>query len=233
MGIDPWKVTPDDIVRWLGSQGWSPATLRSFRAALRMFYAWGTAVGMCKEDPTRLLPPVQAPNGVPRPCPEEVIAAALRTAETDVRLMIYLAAYAGLRRAEIAAVHTDDIVPDPAGGWALRVKGKGNKTRLVPLRDNLATLLRAMPRGWVFPSTRIPGAHITPHALGKKVAAALGHGYTTHTLRHRFATKAYAVDRDLRAVQELLGHAKPETTAIYTAVPDHAKRRAVELAGAA
>lgn len=53
-----------------------------------------------------------------------------------------------------------------------------------------------------------------------------------HTLRHRCATVAYAKTRDLRAVQELLGHAKPETTAIYTAVPDDAVRDAMRAAAA-
>ena len=48
-----------------------------------------------------------------------------------------------------------------------------------------------------------------------------------HTLRHRFATTAYGVERDLRAVQELLGHSKPETTARYVAVPEGALRTAV------
>ena len=45
----------------------------------------------------------------------------------------------------------------------------------------------------------------------------LGHG--AHSLRHRSGTRAYAVSKDIRAVQELLGHAKPETTAMYTQVP--------------
>ncbi|HET6299160.1 MAG TPA: site-specific integrase, partial [Kribbella sp.] len=51
--------------------------------------------------------------------------------------------------------------------------------------------------------------------------------WTGHSLRHRFASAAYAVDRDLRAVQELLGHSKPETTARYVATPDGALRAAV------
>ena len=50
--------------------------------------------------------------------------------------------------------------------------------------------------------------------LGKLVSEALGPGYTAHMLRHRFASLAYAVERDLRAVQELLGHAKIETTQV-------------------
>jgi site-specific recombinase XerD len=63
------------------------------------------------------------------------------------------------------------------------------------------------------------------------MSATLPDGITAHQLRHRFATAAYAHQRDLRAVQELLGHASPATTARYTAVPDRAKFDAVMAAG--
>jgi integrase/recombinase XerD len=73
---------------------------------------------------------------------------------------------------------------------------------------------------------------LTPHWLGRTVSAALGSGLTTHTLRHRAATTAYAGTHDLRAVQEMLGHSKPETTAQYTAIPDSSIRAAVAAAAA-
>ena len=73
---------------------------------------------------------------------------------------------------------------------------------------------------------------MTTQAHGKIIAAELAPGYSTHTLRHRCATTAYAATRDLRAVQELLGHAKPETTAGYVRVPDNAMRAAVMAAAA-
>jgi site-specific recombinase XerD len=63
--------------------------------------------------------------------------------------------------------------------------------------------------------------------VSKLLSRALGAGWTAHQLRHRFASTAYAAERDLRAVQELLGHSKPETTARYTAIPEGAKRAAV------
>ena len=80
--------------------------------------------------------------------------------------------------------------------------------------------------GYLFPSTQHPGP-ITAVRMGEIVGGCLPPGWTCHTLRHRFATAAYAVERDLRAVQDLLGHAKPETTAIYAAVPEGALRSAV------
>ena len=64
----------------------------------------------------------------------------------------------------------------------------------------------------------------------KLIARTLPDAWTTHTLRHRFASAAYAADRDIRAVQELLGHASVSTTQIYTAIPAEAARRAVASA---
>lgn len=62
------------------------------------------------------------------------------------------------------------------------------------------------------------------------MAAALPPGWTAHTLRHRFATRSYAATRDLATVQELLGHAKPETTRLYVALPPDAMRQATAWA---
>ncbi|WP_458316186.1 tyrosine-type recombinase/integrase [Mycolicibacterium brisbanense] len=82
----------------------------------------------------------------------------------------------------------------------------------MPISDEPAEQLIAIPTTYVFhnPTTARP---ITPQHLGKLVAAALPGHLTAHTLRHRFATTAYAAERDLRAVQELLGHVSPVTTA--------------------
>lgn len=85
--------------------------------------------------------------------------------------------------------------------------------------------------GWLFPSTQRQDGPVSAAHLGKLMTAALPGKYTPHTLRHRFATAAYLSQRDLRAVQELLGHAKPETTARYAAVPDGALRSAVNGVG--
>lgn len=125
---------------------------------------------------------------------------------------------------ELARVRREDVETDLVG-WSLRVTGKGGHVRMVPLPEDLSALIRNRPPGWVFPSSH--GGHLTPHHLGKLITRWLPGDLTTHTLRHRCGTVAYAATRDLRAVQELLGHAKPETTAIYTAVPDGAVRAAV------
>lgn len=224
---DPYSLIVEELAEWLAGQPWGAETRRSYRASWVTFYKWAMVTGRTSSNPAALLPVVSAPRGMPRPAPETVFRRALAGADRRTRLMLLLAAHAGLRRGEIAAVHTDHLEPDLLG-VALRVKGKGQVTRRVPLSSSLAVALGECEPGWVFPS--VNGGHLTPAHVGKIISGELGAGWTAHTLRHRFASRAYAAERDLRAVQELLGHAKPETTARYTQVPLDAARRAVEAA---
>lgn len=200
----------DDLTQWLGNEAWSPHTRRSAHATVAGFYRWATNAGIIAEDPTTTLPAPTVPRGLPRPAPSPAIRRALSGADPRVRLMILLGVYGGLRRAEIAAVHTDDV----QDGW-LRVTGKGGHVRVIPLRDEITDELRARGRGYVFPSPT--GGHLTPAHVGKLIRRELRVA-TTHQLRHRFGTDAYAASRDLRAVQELLGHANVSTTVLYTQV---------------
>ena len=78
-----------------------------------------------------------------------------------------------------------------------------------------------------------PSPDLTPAHVGKIVSRLLPEAWTCHTLRHRCATVAYHASHDLRAVQELLGHAKPETTAAYTLVPQDSVRALVVATSAA
>jgi len=135
----------------------------------------------------------------------------------------------GLRRGEIARCRVEDVEPDLVGR-SLRVVGKGGHVRVVPLPDDLADQLLGRGEGWVFPSPA--GGHLTPHHLAKIASAYLPPGVALHSLRHRCASTAYAATRDLRAVQELLRHSRPETTAGYVQVPDDAVRRAMLAAAA-
>lgn len=227
---DPWSVSAEQLVEWLGAKGWKPNTIRAYRASLRSFYTWGQGVGRRQDNPGLLIPRVKIPRGVPRPTPEDVYRYAAQHADERVRLMISLAAVCGLRRGEISRLRRDDVVDD-GYGFALQVKGKGGHERLVPLPEFLAIRLRALPAGYIFPSPARPGP-LTPAHVGKLVSAALPGDWTCHTLRHRCATVAYAYEKDLRAVQELLGHAKPETTAIYTRIPKQSIRNAMGAAAA-
>lgn len=229
----PWSVTTHDLALWLGRDGIAPETRRARRASVRAFYAWATLAGHMDASPAAPLDAVPTPRALPRPATDIAVAHALARADSRVRLAIMLGALAGLRRAEIAAVHRDDLT-----GSALLVKGKGSHERSVPLHPELFAALAtelarrdndpaAMPSGWLFPHPLDPARHITPSYLGRLITRALPRGTTPHMLRHRFATQTYAAGRDLLAVQTLLGHSKPETTARYAGIPSDALRTAV------
>jgi len=222
--------TADHLAAWLGAQEWMPSTRRSYRASLVQYFRYLQRTGARADNPAELLPSVRVPRGLPRPAPEAIWRQALVAADARARLAMLLAGQCGLRRGEVAGLHTDDLEHDLVG-YSLRIRGKGGHTRMVPLPDQdrtLEFLLRRVAPGWVFPSPF--GGHLTPEHIGVLVSRALPEGWTCHTLRHRFASTVYRNTRDLRATQELLGHAKPETTAIYTLVPSSDLRSAVNTA---
>lgn len=138
-----------------------------------------------------------------------------------------------MRRSEIAQVAYDDLFKT-AEGWVIRVLGKGGHERHVPVPDSLALDImyhQSVHHGkWLFPNPSNPFKHLTPNHLAKLVSREMPRGMTTHSLRHRAGTKAYAVTRDLRAVQEFLGHAHSTTTEIYTHVPAASIRAAMDAA---
>lgn len=226
LGGDLLAATPEALVGFVGHDGWKPETRKSARASVRGFYTWAVESGLADVDPSRRLPSVKVPPGAPHPAPEDVLERALAVADREQRLMLLLGAFAGLRRAEIAGLHSTDVTP-----FGLRVTGKGGRTRVVPLHPLLRAALADLPVGWLFPSPRIPGRPVTPHYVHDRLRPLLG-DYSTHALRHRFATRAYQRGGgDLFAVQQLLGHARPETTSRYCLVEADSLAAAVAALG--
>jgi integrase len=230
LGGDPWAVTSEALLAWVGVQPWARETRRSVYASLRSFYRWGVRAGRCPSSPAEDLPKVRAADACPRPTPERVYRHAERVADERERLILQLAAQTGLRRAEIARVHRTDLLDDLVGR-SLVVHGKGGRDRIVPLPGPLAIAVERAciaGGGWAFPGR--DHGHLSAQRVGIIASRLLPEGWTLHTLRHRFATTAYAAERDLIAVQRLLGHASVATTQRYVAPPDDALRRAVTAA---
>lgn len=224
-GSDPRTVTRQELVKYLGdNDAWTPEYAHSVRTSLRVFFGLLDDLELRPNNPARRLPRILIPRAVPRPCPDGAILAALGTVTDErVQLAIRIGADTGLRRMEIAGLRRDSV-EGWAGEWRLRVRGKGGHERVVPIDDELAERLLASQTAHIFPG--VAGGHITPRHLGKLIAQALPDKYTAHTLRHRYATAVYEATTDIRVTQELLGHASPATTAIYTKVSDDAMRRA-------
>ncbi len=246
LGPDPWSVTGEELVAWAGTQSWQIETRRSYRQSARSFWRWATATGRAGEDITLVWPHVPAAKPRPRPAPDRIYRGALARATARVRLMLRLGAELGLRRAEVARIHVGADLYQDGGLWYLVVHGKGGKTRVMPIPDDIALLISAGPErhtpgcgysrtGWLFPGQDC--GHLSPRWVGTLCADALQavqqedeDPWTLHKLRHRFATRAYRVTRNIRAVQEALGHASVATTQIYTAVDSDEVRAAVMAA---
>lgn len=226
--LHPWAATFDDLVSWLGGKRWAGETRKLHRDALRSFYRWAVDSERAATNPAERIPPIHGRGPMPRPVVDDVYMAALVKADSRERLALRLAAELGLRRGEVAQVHSRDIQPD-GDDWALLVHGKGAKDRVVPLPFNLATSLRSRPHGYLFPGD--DGGHISAAWLGRIISQLLPPGVSMHALRHRFATRAYSIDRDVFTVQQLLGHSSPATTQRYVQVSSATKRRLVEAIG--
>lgn len=209
----PEALDGDDLAAVIGRPGWAPETRKSARAAIRSFYGWMHGSGRVGTDPSATLPRIRVPRAQPRPVPIATFADAVAQADERTRLILQLGRFAGLRRAEIAAVHTHNV---DDGGW-LTIAGKGGDVRRVPLHPVVLGQLRAAPAGWLFPA---PWGHLSPDHVGRLASAALPAGWTLHTCRHRAGTDWYSIGRDIRAVQQLLGHASVATTQRYVQVED-------------
>ena len=222
MPSGPEDVTTEQIVQTFARQQWKPETRKAYRNTISSFFRWLHKSGRRADDPSLDVPRVKKPHAHPRPCPDRYIAAAMEMATSSERLMIRLGAECGLRRGEIARVHSDDVVTDSAGR-SLIVRGKGDKQRIVPLPDDLAGIIMDA-RGYLFPGRF--GGHVEESYIGDHISRLLPDGYAAHTLRHRFATTAYAATHDLFVVAELLGHESVETTEHYVAMTPSRLREA-------
>lgn len=222
MPSGPEDVTTEQIVQVFARQQWKPETRKAYRNTISSFFRWLHKSCRRSDDPSLDVPRVKKPHAHPRPCPDRYIAAAMEKATAAEKLMIRLGAECGLRRGEIARVHSDDVVADSAG-HSLIVRGKGDKQRIVPLPDDLAAIVMDA-NGYLFPGRF--GGHVEESYIGDHISHLLPDGYAAHTLRHRFATTAYAATHDLFVVAELLGHESVETTEHYVAMPDGRLREA-------
>lgn len=213
----------------------APRTIARRVAALRRFYRWLEEVGRIEGNPTRLLPSPKLPDQLPKALTPQEVARLLTAApnqDPDLwprdRLILEALYATGLRVSELTGLKLGDVDSE---GRLLRVRGKGDKERNLPFgigfADQLAAYLQTTRPGLhldlaedaVFLTKR--GRPLSRQAVWRLVrAAALRAGIvknvSPHTLRHSYATHLLQGGADLRAVQELLGHASIDTTQVYT-----------------
>jgi integrase len=225
----PRDIGAADLLAILARPDCSIEHRRGLRAALASFYRCCVESGAVEVDPTVTLPKLRTPSGAPKPATDEIWNSLVAAADPRTALMARLACEAGLRRAEVAQVHSDDLNAG-VGGAELIVHGKGDKQRVVPITVTLAdAITAACPQGgFLFPG-KIDG-HMSADRVGHLVSRVMPAGWSMHKLRHRFATRGYAGTGNLRAVQEALGHASVATTQRYTAVSSAQVRMVSEAA---
>ncbi|MDR5699860.1 tyrosine-type recombinase/integrase [Agromyces aerolatus] len=221
----PFELTTDDLAAWMGNKRWGRETRRRNRQTLKTFYRWAVDTGRTSANPVDVLPRVKAAQPSARPAELDEYREALSRAGDLETLALRLAAELGMRRGEVARTHTRDVQGE-RGARVLVVRGKGAKVRRIPLPDGLAAQITRRPAGYVFPGN--DQGHWSPRWLGRRVGQLLPAGVNMHQLRHSFATRAYAIDRDLLGVQQLLGHASPATTRGYVQLQPAQLRRLVE-----
>lgn len=198
--------------------------LACFRA-FGKFHGWPDFLASYKRPPN--------PPGVAHPIAEgiEGVLEMIGAARSDHhRALVVLTGLCGLRVGEAIRVKPDHIDVEE---MLLTVhKGKGQKTRIVPLSDT--ALLHMLPRlvaCWASGDVLVPiherKAYDAIDRIGKR---ALNHRVATHDMRMTAGTAFYEESYDIRATQELLGHASIETTQSYTKVSLKRMREAVEIA---
>lgn len=115
---DPWEVTGPQLVAWFASREWANETRRGRRVTLLGFWRWAMETRLAIHSPAESLPRVHPSPPRPRPTPDLTYRVTLAGADRRTMLMVRLAAEVGLRRAEVACIHSRDLMED-LDGWSL------------------------------------------------------------------------------------------------------------------
>lgn len=223
LDMNPLRASADDLDRWQHGLVMSATSRLSVVNHVQQYYQWAKKVGLIRVNPSLELVRPKRLHRLPRPIPEDQLQIALENASDDIRAQLVLAAWCGLRAREIALLQRDHIHDRADPPVLVVADGKGGRARVVPLGDGVLAELRAygLPsRGPVFPRMDGRPGHQTPSRVSGRANSYLheiGITDTLHALRHRYGTALYRESKDLRMVQDLLGHSDPAMTALYCA----------------
>ncbi|MCX2981791.1 site-specific tyrosine recombinase XerD [Halieaceae bacterium IMCC14734] len=236
-----------ELLDYLGErivEGYSARSSARFLSCIRGFYRYQLREGQVTSDPTLDIDSPRLGRPLPKSLSEADVERLLQAPDLDLilefrdRTMLELLYACGLRVTELISLQVSQVGFNQG---VVRIIGKGNKERLVPMGEEAlswlqrfmqgprAELLGHVPSEAVFPSRR--GAQMTRQAFWYRIKiyaqrAGITSPLSPHTLRHAFATHLLNHGADLRVVQLLLGHSDLTTTQIYTHV---ARERMKEL----
>lgn len=217
-GIQPRSATTLDIAKWIASHDdWADSTTGRYFYTLNAFYKFLQLHDYRTDNPMMKLRAPHAGETEPRPTSDGDLVRMLKTPmNRRTRVMILLAALAGMRAHEIAKVRTRDI---DFSAQRIMITGKGKKTKSVPLNPILAEYARQMPEtGWWFPG-RKPGTHMLSKSVSGTVAGVMrraGVSGRCHSLRRWFATTMHQDGASMLTIRDALRHSNIATTQIYT-----------------
>ncbi len=254
VGMAPDRASSEDIsafVRSLSRRNLAPSTSARRLSAVRQFHRFLLSEGLCEEDPSTAVDSPRRGRILPKTLSEDEVSKLLdRDRFTDkpegirLRALLELLYATGMRVSELVSLPLAATRQDPQ---FLLIRGKGDKERIVPLtpdaRDSLQSyetvrqrdFARGQQSPWLFPS-RGSQRHLTRQRFGQllkahaRVCGLAAERISPHVIRHAFASHLLANGADLRALQQMLGHADISTTQIYTHVLDERMRQLVESA---
>ena len=206
-----------------------------YLSVIHTFFEWAVIYGRIDRDPTLRVVRPRLPRSVPHPIGDGDLRRVLDDAPPREAAMIALAAFHGLRAAEVAGVQRGDIIDTNTPPVLIVSCGKGGHQRVVPLHAAGWDLIRPIThgvRGWLF--TDAAGSALPAWAVSHAVnnlLRSLGIDSTCHSLRHWYGTKVYQASHDLLVTQQLMGHASPLTTAGYVAFSSDDTHSAVASIG--
>jgi integrase/recombinase XerC/integrase/recombinase XerD len=250
--LDAGELTHRELRRFAGvlsERGAGKSTVARKLAAIRTFYDLQVERGRFEANPADLVSTPKRDSYLPRVLKPGEVAGLLDGAagsgplELRDRALLELAYSAGLRAEELVNLDVESADPD---GEELRVDGKGGRTRVIPGGEPAWQAIEAyLSRGRPALAVGDPreralfisktGRRLSTSDVRRRLSiqvrrAALQGGVTPHTLRHSFATHLLEGGADLRAIQELLGHASISTTQTYTRVESKRLKKAYALA---
>lgn len=238
--FDPSEVTTDDLRGWIVDRSekghLSAASMNREIASLKSFFRWLRATGAVDRDVARPLASLKSSRRLPAFVPESRmngIVTDCRTESEEFRterdsLIVLLFYGCGLRLAELVGLDREDLSADLL---SLRVRGKGDKVRVVPVvpvvREKILEYLRLIERQNICISgekalfltrkgVRIPRIEVYRVVRRELERGGVQGKKSPHVLRHTFATHLMNGGADLREIQELLGHTSLQATQVYT-----------------
>ncbi|MDE5691420.1 MAG: tyrosine-type recombinase/integrase [Alistipes sp.] len=238
--FDPREVTVAHVREWMvhrteeGRIG--AATMNRELSSLRTLFRWLHRTGAIDKDVLRPLASLKTSRRLPAFVPESRMSAIVSECEYDSdeflternSLAVLLFYSCGLRLAELVGIDRDDLSAD---GSSLRIRGKGDKERMVPLleevRDKIGHYLQVIERQKICNSEekalfltqqgkRISRTTVYRLVQDELTRAGVQGKKSPHVLRHTFATHLMNGGADMREIQELLGHASLQATQVYT-----------------